>query len=160
MLILKAESEKTIANEATDKKLISKIYKQLLQLNSKKNKWPLIKFSLRLPKNAILVKNSSANAGDLKDVSSIPGSGRYPGEGNGPLQYSYLENPMDWGAWQATVHRVAQSWMWLKWFNIAQNDLSVYFKESESCSVVFDSLRPHGLIPCFLETDKMKVQFK
>ena len=40
----------------------------------------------------------------------IPGSGRYPGEGNGnPLQYSCLENPMKGGAWQATVHRVAKS---------------------------------------------------
>ena len=52
-----------------------------------------------VPKNEILVKNSPANAGDLRDRSLIPGSGRSPGEGNGPLQYSYLENPMDWGAW-------------------------------------------------------------
>ena len=51
-----------------------------------------------------MVKNPPANAGDL---SSIPGSGRSPGEGNGnPLQYSCLENPMDGGAWQATVHGV------------------------------------------------------
>jgi hypothetical protein len=43
-------------------------------------------------------------------VQSIPGSGRFPGGGHGtPLQYSYLENPMDRGAWQATVHRVAKS---------------------------------------------------
>ena len=47
---------------------------------------------------------SACNAGDL---GSIPGSGRSPGEGNGnPLQYSCLENPMDTGAWQATVHGV------------------------------------------------------
>ena len=45
----------------------------------------------------------------------IPGSGRSPGEGNGnPLQYSCPENPMDKGAWQATVHRVTQSWTRLK----------------------------------------------
>ena len=44
----------------------------------------------------LVVKNLSANAGDLSDAGSIPGSGRYPGEGHGnPLQYSYLENPMD-----------------------------------------------------------------
>ena len=50
---------------------------------------------------------SAHNAGD---PGSIPGSGRSPGEGNGnPLQYSCLENPMDRGAWQATVHRVAKS---------------------------------------------------
>ena len=53
------------------------------------------------------VKASACNAGDL---GSIPGSGRYPGEGNGnPLQYSCLENPMDSGAWWATVHGVAKS---------------------------------------------------
>ena len=52
-------------------------------------------------------KASACNAGDL---GSIPGSGRSPGEGNGnPLQYSCLENPMDGGAWGATVHRVAKS---------------------------------------------------
>ena len=48
---------------------------------------------------------------DLRLTSSIPGSGRFPGEGNGnPLQYPYMENPMDRGAWQATVHGVTQSW--------------------------------------------------
>ena len=53
------------------------------------------------------VKVSARNAGDL---GSIPGSGRSPGEGNGnPLQYSCLENPMDGGAWWATVHGVAKS---------------------------------------------------
>ena len=52
-----------------------------------------------------------ANAGDIKDVSSIPGSERSLGGGNGnPLQYSCLENPMDRGAWQVTVHRVTKSW--------------------------------------------------
>ena len=51
-----------------------------------------------------MVKNLLANAGDL---GFIPESGRSPGEGNGnPLQYSYLENSMDRGAWWATVRRV------------------------------------------------------
>ena len=51
---------------------------------------------------------SACNAGD---VGSIPGLGRSPGEGNGnPLQHSCLENPMDGGAWWATVHGVAKSW--------------------------------------------------
>ena len=54
------------------------------------------------------VKASACNVGDL---GSIPGSGRSSGEGNGnPLQYSCLENPMDQGAWWATVHGVAKSW--------------------------------------------------
>ena len=53
-------------------------------------------------------KVSILNAGDL---GSIPGSGRSPGEGHGnPLQYSCLENPMDRGAWWATIHGVAKSW--------------------------------------------------
>ena len=53
-----------------------------------------------------VVKNPPANAGD---TGSIPGLGRSPGEGNGnPLQYSYLGNSMDRGAWQATVHGVTK----------------------------------------------------
>jgi len=62
------------------------------------------------PGGAVL-KNPPANAGDAGDVGLILGLGRFPGGGNGnPLQYSCLENPMDRGAWQATVHRVAKSW--------------------------------------------------
>ena len=54
-----------------------------------------------------MVKNLPANAGN---VGSIPGLGRSPGEGTGNLlQYSCLENPMDRGAWWATVHRVIKS---------------------------------------------------
>ena len=52
------------------------------------------------------MKNSSTNAGDQRDMGLIPVSGRSPG--GGPLQYSCLENPMDRGAWQATVHGVAK----------------------------------------------------
>ena len=67
------------------------------------------------PQVALVVKNPLANTGDVRDVGSIPESGRCPGEGNGnPLQYSCLENPMDKGAWRATVHRVAESWTRLK----------------------------------------------
>ena len=50
-----------------------------------------------------MVKSLLANAGDIRDMGSIPGSGRFPGEGNAsPLQDSCLENPMDRGAWRAT----------------------------------------------------------
>ena len=57
-----------------------------------------------------MVKNLPANAGDIADDGLIPGSGRYPGGGQGkPLQYSCLENPMDRGAWWATIHRVTRS---------------------------------------------------
>ena len=57
-----------------------------------------------------MTKELPANAGDVRDSGLIPGLGRSPGEGNGnPLQYSCLENPMDRGAWWATVHRFAES---------------------------------------------------
>ena len=63
----------------------------------------------------LVVKNLLANAGDVRDAGSIPGSGRYSRGGHGnPLQYSCLENPMDRGTWRATVHAVAKSWTWLK----------------------------------------------
>ena len=63
----------------------------------------------------LVVKNSPANSGDVRDVSSIPGSGRSPGGGHGnPSHYSCLENLMDRGAWQAVVHRVAKSQIQLK----------------------------------------------
>ena len=56
-----------------------------------------------------MVKNPPDNAGDERDMGSIPGSGRSPGDGNGnPLQYSCLGKPMDRGAWWATVHGVAK----------------------------------------------------
>ena len=59
---------------------------------------------------ALLVKNLPVNAGNVRDVDSIPGLGRSPGGGHGkPLQYSCLEYSMDRGAWRATVHRVAKS---------------------------------------------------
>ena len=62
-----------------------------------------------------VVMNPPANAGDVRDTGSVPGLGRFPGGGHdNPLQYSCLENPMDRGAWWATVHRVAQSWTRLK----------------------------------------------
>ena len=57
-----------------------------------------------------VVKNSPANTGDIRDVGSIPGSGRSPGRGHGnPLQYSCLENPLDRGAWWAPIHGVTES---------------------------------------------------
>ena len=59
----------------------------------------------------LVVKNLPANARDTGDVGSVSESGKSLGGGNGnPLQYSSLGNPMDRGAWQATVHRVTKSW--------------------------------------------------
>ena len=58
----------------------------------------------------LVVKNSPANAEEVRDLGLIPGSGRSSGGGHGnPLQYSCLENFMDRGAWQAIVHGVAKS---------------------------------------------------
>ena len=59
---------------------------------------------------SLVAKNLPGNAGDIKDMGLIPGLGRSPEGGHGnPLHYSCLENPMDKGFWQATVHGVAKS---------------------------------------------------
>ena len=59
----------------------------------------------------LLVKDLPANAGDIGDTGMIPGLGRPPGGGHGnPLQYSCLKNPMDRGAWWATLLMLAKSW--------------------------------------------------
>ena len=62
---------------------------------------------IRFSGGSVVVKNLPANT---EGLGSIPGWGRSPGEGNGnPLQYPYLGNPMDRGAWQAIVHEIAES---------------------------------------------------
>ena len=64
-------------------------------------------------------KNPPANAGHIRDMGSIPRSGRSLGGRHGnPIQYLCLENPMDRGAWRATVHRVAKSQTRIKQFSI------------------------------------------
>ena len=79
-----------------------------------------------------LVKNLPANAGDIRDMGSIPGSQRCPGGGHGnPLQRSCLENPIDRGAWLAIVNRVAKRWTQLKQlstFVTKANSLAGFFK--------------------------------
>ena len=70
-------------------------------------------------------KNPPAYAVYVRDMGSIPGSGRSPGEEHGnPLQYSWLENPMDREAWWAAVHRFPKSWLWLS--NKAQHSSSIH----------------------------------
>ena len=74
----------------------------------------LVQRSLEMGTSQVVlaVKDPLANTGDVRASGSAPGSGRFPGGGHGnPLQYSYLENPMDRGAWWATLHRVTQSGM-------------------------------------------------
>ena len=78
-----------------------------------------------------MFKASACNAGDL---GLIPGSGRSPGEGNGnPLQYSCLENPMDGGAWWATVHRVTKS-------RTRLNDFTLTFQELQREKIMGENL--------------------
>ena len=68
--------------------------------------------SSRASQVVLVVKNLPANVGDF---GSIPESARSPGGRHGnPFHYSCLENPMDRGAWRATVHRVTKSWTWMK----------------------------------------------
>ena len=113
------------------------------------------------------VKASAYNVGDL---GSIPVLGRSPGEGNGnPLQYSCLENPMDRGAWWATVHMVTKSWTQLSDFTFTFTYELVYYSDylsvssvQFSCSVMSNSVTPwtaacqashvHHQLPEFTQT--------
>ena len=71
----------------------------------------------------LMVKNPAANAGDLRDMGSVPGLGRSPRGGNGnPLQCPCLRNPMDRGTWWATVHGVTQSRTRLKRLSMHAHD--------------------------------------
>ena len=82
-------------------RITAKINLEILELQRERYIWA--------SQLALVVKNSPANAGDVGDAGLIPGSGRSPGGGHGnPLQYSCLENPMDRGAWWATVHGVKE----------------------------------------------------
>ena len=78
---------------------------------------------------ALVVKNPPANAGDERHIGSIPGSGRFRGRGHGnPLQYAYLENPTDRGAWQSMVHRITESDMTeTPWHKTFSNIKNLYF---------------------------------
>ena len=83
---------------------------------------------------AQMLKNLPA----MWQTRSIPGLGRYPGKGTGnPFQYSCLENPMDRGAWQARIHRVAQSWTQLKRLSTHTLIYIVVVVRSLSCVQLF-----------------------
>ena len=78
--------------------------------------WYHIPLSLWASQVALVVKKPPTSAGEHREGSSIPGLGRCSGGGHGnPLQCSYLENPMDRGAWRTIVHRVIKSQTWFKW---------------------------------------------
>ena len=93
--------------------------KTCLKTKMTRNAWhywfSILRHLLFLGLVALLVKNLSANAGDISDTRLVPGLGRSPGVRHGNLfQYSCLKKPMDNGAWQATLHSVAKSQTWLK----------------------------------------------
>ena len=94
----------------------------------------------------LVVKNSPAKAGDIRDAGSIPGLQRCPGRGHGnPLQCSCLENPTDRGAWPATVHRVAKSQTRLKQLSMhACKEICVVFLEGEGGGS--HKYNPEGLV--------------
>ena len=88
---------------------------------------------------ALVVKKPPANAGDITDAGSIPGSERSPGGGHhNPLQYSCLENPKDRGAWWATVHRIAKSWTQLKRLRLHPTQE----RHLEAYAVILDNFSP------------------
>ena len=85
---------------------------------------------------ALMVKNSLANVGDIRNTDSIPGSRRFPGGGHGnPLQDSCLENPMDRGTWRATVHCFEKSQTRLPWpsMHTSMGILCLMHIEHSSC---------------------------
>jgi len=66
---------------------------------------------IKISQVPLVVKNLPSNEGDIRDVSLIPGLGRYPAGGHdNPLQYSCLGHPIDREAWQTTIHKVTKSW--------------------------------------------------
>ena len=82
---------------------------------------------------ALVVKNPTANTGDVRDMGLIPALGRSPGGGHdNPLQYSCLENPMDRGAWWASFHGVTKIWTRLKWLSTHTCGLTILFLWSMS----------------------------
>ena len=102
----------------------------------------------------LVVKNLSANAEDVRDTALIPGSGRFFGGGHGnPLQYSCLENPMDRGAWQATVHSVSQSCARLKWLSIMWEESRQHYSCPGS-GVQFLTSEPRHILAVLLAPPK------
>ena len=98
------------------------------------------------PELVLVVKKPPANAGDIRETDSTPGWERSPGGGHGnAFLYSCLENPMDKGAWQPIVHRVAKSWTWLKWLNTEYNREETLYQcwVQFSYYVMSNFLQPH-----------------
>ena len=88
----------------------------------------------------LVVKNPPTNAGDIRDMGSIPGSGRSPGGGHdNPFQYSYLENPINRVSWWAPVHSVTQSTTRLKRLSTHREEVPITLLQP-----IFKSRRSHA----------------
>ena len=109
------------------------MYSQLPAAISGNRKWGGILSYMWISLVAQTVKCLSVNAGDL---GLIPGSGRFPGEGNGNLlHYSCLENPMDGGPWCRTVHGVAKSRTWLSNFTLLLSYILLWAFETKKTNI-------------------------
>ena len=98
------------------------IYLKIINLQKQQicdtSKTPLLACICFPLKVALVIKNPTTNAEDIRNTGLIPGSGKAPGGGHGnPLQYSCLENPMDREAWWATVQMITKNWTQLKWWH-------------------------------------------
>ena len=96
-------------------------------------------------------KESTCNPGNTGDMGLIPGSGRSPGRGNGnPPQYSCLENPMEWGAWQVIIQRVTKSRTWTRaWMDCPGNvyetcDIKNQMYSDDSHLMTSDKMSPRS----------------
>ena len=99
---------------------------------------------------AQVVKNPPASAGDARDVGSIPGWGRCPGEGNSnPLQYSCLENPTDRGSWRPTVHGVAR--VRHDWVHMHISNLSMVLPHGKLCDMLIELGKLQSFPPCLIQ---------
>ena len=111
----------------------------------------------------LVVKSRPANAGDLRDVSLIPGLRRSPGGGqHNALQYFCLENPMDRGAWRATVHGLAKSWTRLEQLSTHANPLNSQHCPPSAATCLWmapKNLRTVGRIQELLTSKKSRILF-
>ena len=142
----------TILPVMLSSKLIFK--KRTLEINDSVTRSPKIQphrktvipiFLLAFP-GGLVEKNPLANEGDIWDLGLIPGSGRFPQVGHGsPVQHSCLENPMNTGAWRATVHRASKSQTQLSTCTnqgFISGNQSVQFKSSSSEFHLWDQVPP------------------
>ena len=110
-----------------------------------------------------VLRSPPAEAGDTRDMGWIPGSKRFPGEGNGnSLQFSCLENPVERGTWGATVpswatvHRVEKHWRWLRGLGTSTHLRSLWLWRAPTlCHWSAPSVQSSALTPCNCETSQV-----